>query len=240
MKKRILIDAGHGGTDRSNIGYSRKYIEADGNLKFAMYLRDELKHFFDVGMTREKDLTMSLTNRGKMAKGYDMFISVHSDVSDNITAGGVTVLGSVLLKNKVLGEKIGRALAEVQGIRYRYFLQKESIKYPGKDFYTVIGTAQNVGCPVVLLLERAFHSNPKEEQLLLDDAMVRKTAKVVADQIKEYYGVKDMNLEEALKILQTKGIIVSPVYWQQNAVPGKTCKGEYVETLIKNFVKVVK
>lgn len=200
FKKTIVIDAGHGGTDRSNIGYSGKYIEADGNLEFALYLRDYLKDYFNVILTRDKDVSMTLTNRGNMAKGADMFISVHSDAASSTTAGGVTVLGSVKLNNTELLTNIGKAISNSMGINFRRVWRRESITYPGMDYYTVIGTAQRVGCPVVMILERGFHSNPLQERLLLDSNVVKSSAKAVADEIMKYYGVKgvedDMEIEK--------------------------------------------
>lgn len=48
-------------------------------------------------------------------------------------------------------------------------------------------------------------------------------------------GQQANTLLEAVNILQQHGIIVSPDYWLANAVPGGTCKGEYMAMLIKNF-----
>lgn len=194
LKRKIIIDPGHGGVDRSNTGASGKYIEADGNLSFSLFLKNFLHEHFVVTLTREKDETVTLTNRGEMAKGADMFLSVHSDMGPS-KAGGVTVFGSVKLNNRDIGEKIGRATAEAMGIHFRGFIQRESDKYPGQDYYTVIGTAQRVGCPVVLLLERGFHSNPVEEKLLLDENIVRNSALAVAREIKKYYSIEDEPLK---------------------------------------------
>ena len=48
------------------------------------------------------------------------------------------------------------------------------------------------------------------------------------------------NLEVALKMLVDNNIIVSPDYWKQNAIKGKTIKGEYAEMLIRNFANYIK
>ena len=189
-KYKIVIDPGHGGSDRYNIGASRKYVEADGNLAFSLYLKAYLKNDFDVVLTRETDKTLSLPARGKMAKGADMFLSVHSDAG-SITAGGVTVFDSVDLKNETLAKAIGQAVAAAMGISFRGTKERESTNYPGEDYYTVIDTAQDIGCPVVLLIERGFHSNPKEEKLLLDDDIVKKSAAAAAEVIKEYFKIEE-------------------------------------------------
>jgi N-acetyl-anhydromuramyl-L-alanine amidase AmpD len=52
-------------------------------------------------------------------------------------------------------------------------------------------------------------------------------------------GEVNINIETAIKKLVEKGIIKSPDYWLQNAKAGGTCKGEYVEALIKAVVKKI-
>jgi hypothetical protein len=93
------------------------------------------------------------------------------------------------LNNTELLTNIGKAIANSMGIDFRRVWRRESVNYPGMDYYTVIGTAQKFGCPVVMLLERGFHSNPVEEKLLLDSNIVKSSAKATADVIKKYYGV---------------------------------------------------
>ncbi len=67
MLYRIFIDPGHGGSDRANRGPTG-YVEADGALDIALRLRSKLQALgFIVGMSRDKDVTVSLTQRGKMA-----------------------------------------------------------------------------------------------------------------------------------------------------------------------------
>ncbi|UCH92100.1 MAG: N-acetylmuramoyl-L-alanine amidase [Candidatus Aminicenantes bacterium] len=78
--KLILIDPGHGGEDpgtRGRLGTEEKDITLD----IAMKLRDRLKKYpgYQILMTREKDITLSLNHRIDIAKscGADLFISIH-------------------------------------------------------------------------------------------------------------------------------------------------------------------
>ncbi|WP_129599392.1 N-acetylmuramoyl-L-alanine amidase [Anaerophilus nitritogenes] len=212
--KTIVIDPGHGGSDRSNRGYSGKYIEADGNLEFALYLKYFLKDDFKVILTRDRDRTISLTDRGKIAKGSDMFISVHSDAGP-ITAGGVTVYESINRNNTALGNEIGKATADSMGISFRGTKKRPSTKYKNQDYYTVIQQAVKAGCPIVFILERGFHSNPKEEQILLNTVKVRDSAFAVSNVIRRYYNMQEKsNLEiipdwakEAIESVKSKKIM---------------------------------
>lgn len=84
----IAIDAGHGGKDPGAIGF-KKYYEKNIALAVARYLRDELKKDFNVVMTRDSDVFVTLGERPRIANRAkaDMFISIHvnSAVKDNLT-----------------------------------------------------------------------------------------------------------------------------------------------------------
>ena len=40
---------------------------------------------------------------------------------------------------------------------------------------------------------------------------------------------------EAANVLSAEKVLGSPEFWEEHAVPGQTCPGEYVATLIQNF-----
>jgi len=195
-KIKGTLSAGHGGQDRTNRGYSGEYIEADGNLEFVLFMKerfDMVSDLFDIKLSRDKDVTMSLTEKGKTAKGRDFYLSAHSDAY-NKSSFGVTVFDSVDLDNTELGIRIGKKVAELTGSAFRGCKERESTKYKGEDYYTEIDVAQDIGCPNVLLLERLFHSNPIEEKKLLDKDLMKKVAYAVADEyIKWYFPEFDFN-----------------------------------------------
>ncbi|MDD3839744.1 MAG: SH3 domain-containing protein, partial [Clostridia bacterium] len=112
-------------------------------------------------------------------------------------AGGVTVFHSINRTadvGKNVADRLGRVVASAMGINFRGAKTRPSTERPGFDYYTVIDRAANHAgleedstlyeVPYVFLIERGFHTNPKEEQLLLDDAVMRRTAKALADEIK--------------------------------------------------------
>ena len=83
-RRRIVIDAGHGGKDPGAEG-RRGTKEKDINLmaaqELARLLREE--EAFDVFMTRTDDTFVPLSDRSKMANdfGADLFISLHCNAS---------------------------------------------------------------------------------------------------------------------------------------------------------------
>lgn len=88
MAKKIVVDAGHGGTDSGAVGNG--IIEKDLNLKISKYIFNRLKELgADVYITRNSDETLSpaeRVNRVKNAFGNSSDVVV---ISNHINAGGV-------------------------------------------------------------------------------------------------------------------------------------------------------
>lgn len=182
---RIFLDPGHGGSDRANKGPTG-YVEADGALDIGLKLRDILKsRGFEVGMSRDKDISVSLSQRGKMAGNFkaDLFLSIHSNAGASNATGTEVYYSVDLPHTKALAAEMSKAVANALGIPDRGAKVRESQNYKGEDYYTVIDTAQDSGVPRVLLIETAFHSNPKEEALLKQPAVRQKIADTLADVI---------------------------------------------------------
>lgn len=91
-KKRIVIDAGHGGHDPGAIG-PKKLYEKDVVLDIALKLRDiiSVNPKFEVFLTRDKDVFIPLEKRTAIAnlKNADLFVSIHANASQNRQANGI-------------------------------------------------------------------------------------------------------------------------------------------------------
>ncbi len=200
MNKYIVtIDPGHGGSDKNNVG-PNGYIEANGVLKISKYLKNELEKTgsFKVYLTRDKDTNLSLTQRGKIAakNNSDLFISQHTNAGP-VQAKGVEVFYSVDIPgDRKLASDMSKRIAKVLNTIDRGAKQKESSKYPGEDFYTVIDVAQDNGVPHAILVESGFHSNPTEEAKLKNDNNLRNIAKAQAEAIFDFFGVSIDNIDE--------------------------------------------
>lgn len=89
-KKTIMLDSGHGGNDPGCTG--GEIYEKDVNLEITLKLRNVLEEKgYEVLMTREKDLYVSLEERVSMAnqKQPDIFISIHQNAleGDSVSSG---------------------------------------------------------------------------------------------------------------------------------------------------------
>ncbi len=91
-RKRIVIDAGHGGHDPGAVG-PKKLYEKDVVLDVALKLQKLLSRDpnIEVFLTRDKDVFIRLEERTAIAnsKNADLFVSVHANASPNRAAKGI-------------------------------------------------------------------------------------------------------------------------------------------------------
>ena len=157
MSIKIVIDPGHGGTEMGAM--ANGYIEKDLNLTTALLLRDELKRLgFVITMTRDKDITMDLDTRGRMAFAHDILLSIHFNASGNGGGKGFEAIHSLKKDGaKWLAMCVSKEVAKL-GLHERGVWSKESTAYKGRNYYGVLRSAEPV--PGVIL-----------EGLFLDNAV---------------------------------------------------------------------
>ena len=88
--KRIMIDPGHGGTDKGAPGPGVN--EKDVNLQLAHQLAVRLRAFgFEILMTRTADDTVALKDRADFCEKYkpDMYLSIHCNASPSKSVTGI-------------------------------------------------------------------------------------------------------------------------------------------------------
>jgi N-acetylmuramoyl-L-alanine amidase len=94
VRRRIMIDAGHGGKDSGAVG-RRGTMEKDVNLRVARELAKLLKEdgVFEVLLTRGEDTFVPLADRSRIANeaDADLFISIHCNGSPNSGESGYEV-----------------------------------------------------------------------------------------------------------------------------------------------------
>ncbi|MEZ4720808.1 MAG: N-acetylmuramoyl-L-alanine amidase [Flavobacteriales bacterium] len=103
---KVVIDAGHGGTDPGNLGTGRyKKTEKDISLDVAMKLGDYIQRAFpevDVVYTRKEDKFVTLKGRTEIANkaGADLFISIHCNSAPSKDAHGTETFVMSMTKVK--------------------------------------------------------------------------------------------------------------------------------------------
>jgi N-acetylmuramoyl-L-alanine amidase len=91
--RRVVIDAGHGGTDPGAIGPTG-LKESEVTLDVARRLADRLavRYGFQVALTRDSDVFVPLEQRASHANGTtaDLFVSIHCNAANNREARGIS------------------------------------------------------------------------------------------------------------------------------------------------------
>jgi len=157
MIKTIVVDPGHGGQDN---GAAYGYAEEDDiNLSVAYLLRCAMQQKgFEVRMTRESDIYVSLESRCNFANalGANLFISIHCDAWHQETVKGISthVWRDADSTTKGIASKIHRALTD-------RFPDHSNRGLKSSGFYVL----RNTSMPA-LLIECEFLSNPDTREFL--------------------------------------------------------------------------
>lgn len=191
---KIMLDAGHYG--KYNPGAVSGYYESEMTWKLQTYLKAELESYgFEVGVTRtNKDKDLPVYDRGQKAKGYDLFISLHSNAINSEPTKRVVVIYPVSGKGKSIAQKLGDTVLKTMNLsndKYWYTqltTRAYSSNKPKVDYYGVIRGAVDAGVPGIII-EHSFHTNKEACKWLMSDANIKKLAKAEAKTLAEHYGL---------------------------------------------------
>lgn len=192
---RVCLDPGHGGKDRANRGPTG-YVEADGVLDIALKVRVLLKPYpIEVVLIRDRDITLEPKKRVAVVNktNADIVVSIHTDAGPP-EAHGTTTFHSIFSPPGKLGNKLATLIQENvvkeagtynRGVRTRKGRS-------GRDYYYIIRETKMTA----VIVECAFHTNPREEQLLKTDEFRWKCARGIAKGIVAYFGLERQEAEE--------------------------------------------
>lgn len=175
---RLVIDAGHGGSDPGAIGVGG-VREKTVNLAVAREVSRLLEaKGHDTALTRNSDTFIELSDRSAIANRADpaLFVSIHSDSHPRSSTRGYTVYVArkASAASVRAAETIERAMAST-GLA--------SLGVRRADYRVLVGSAS----PAVLV-ELGFLSNPSEASLLSSDAFQKRLAQALAAGISKAVG----------------------------------------------------
>ena len=183
VKKKIVVDAGHGGVDGGAVSYSGQTNERNITLAVSLKLGDVLKSKgYDVIYTRTDNTsvawdsssqTASLRYRANFANenNADLFVSVHCNSATPSAYGTETYYSTTKSsKDKTLATDIHTELIKSIGLRDR------GVKTA--NHYVTVNTKMPAS-----LVELAFISNQQEEAKLRDPQFQQKAANGIANGI---------------------------------------------------------
>lgn len=192
MAIKIMIDPGHyEGWNKVACGYA----EGTQMWKLSQYLIPLLYGYgFEVGCTKKsindypKDSNGDdyITERGRMAAGYDIMLSLHTNACNTESVNRPVVIYPINGDCKQLAASIGANLQQHLNLQtYQIYYKYNSAG--NANYYGVIRGAAQVGVPC-LIIEHTFHTNNAMAKYLLDDSHLEALAKCVADTVANYYG----------------------------------------------------
>lgn len=200
-KKKICLDPGHYGS-YYNAGAVKGYYESAVMFKLTMYEKEYLEQMgIQVVLTRtDINSDPELTARGRMAKGCDLFVSNHSNATGNPAVNRAVGLHMVSRADKSIDDtskdfalKLAKVVANTMGVDgYQcYSVMSENDRdgdgVKNDNYYGVLHGAFTVGVPGIII-EHSFHTNANTCKWLMNDANLRKLAKVCAECMAAYVG----------------------------------------------------
>lgn len=172
----IVIDPGHGGSERGAIGCLGDK-EKDINLKIALELKDILSQMgANAVMTRECDGNVSLDDRVKFARENcaNIFVSIHlnsiPDIKMDIHKNRGTSVYYYNLNSKALAQSVYDSVTSTIGTR------KDGVRTAS---FAVLRPTDYVG----ILVETAYMTNPLDSVMYKSDSFARDAAQGIADGI---------------------------------------------------------
>lgn len=183
--KKIIVDAGHGGSDVGCTGVSGR-LEKEVNLEIAQKLQALLEaEGAEVIMTRETDDALAPEKEEDMkarekiinTSDADMFVSIHQNEFENESATGPQVF---FVAQGSVGKRLAVAIQEA--LNDRLGIASENARMALPAAYRLLKSGSQPSC----IVECGFFSNPEEEALLQQSDYQEKLANAVVDGIKLY------------------------------------------------------
>jgi N-acetylmuramoyl-L-alanine amidase len=191
---KICLDAGHYGKYNQSPA-NEKYWESETMWKLTEFLKEELLTYDNVHVVttrKEQEKDLALYSRGQRSKGYDLFISNHSNavgsrVDSNVDY--VVVYRSYKNKNNAdgLGLKLAKAIANTMGTKQSPRTATRQSTKGDWEYYGVLRGADDAGCPLFYIIENSFHTNPRSTDWLLNDGNLKKLAQTQAKTIADHF-----------------------------------------------------
>ena len=199
----VVVDPGHGGSDRGAIGDSGT-PEKDLMLDLARDLRQQLRRLdFDVVLTRDDDRDLEPEQRAEAANRSDgdVFVSLHADSWFGAEASGVTTFAAVAddaplpdLADGFTPWHLAQRRHAVASGELAALVQPRLVAASGSPDRGIVRLdariLQGVDMPAVMI-EVGFLTDPGQESRLLDGDRRRELAAAIAAAVDAFRGAED-------------------------------------------------
>ena len=185
---RICLDAGHHELiNRSPV--NKAYWESVFNWDFHLKLKASLESYgFEVITTRSSSIPNPLPyDRGRNAVGCDLYISIHTNSSDNHRVNNPEAYCAMNGWSDAIGQQLCNTISDTMGVqRGRVIHWNERVNGVLEDHFKNNVGAASVGCPS-MLLEVSYHSNLYATNWMLSSDNQQRLADNMAATIAQYF-----------------------------------------------------
>lgn len=201
---KVMIDPGHYSYYNQSPVYA-PYWESVMTWKLSNYLQEELQSLgVHADLTKSSlDEDPSLNDRGFSSKGYDFFISMHSNAGASSSVDQPLAIvyqdlpwTTIDDTSKEIGEILAATVTDVMETNQKGIIYQR--KGTGDwdrngimddEWYSVLFGSRYVGTPGILL-EHSFHTNYRATLWLYNDDNLKRLAKEEAEVIYDYFSEK--------------------------------------------------
>ena len=194
----VCLDPGHDSSHANPSPVVAGYYEGQQMWDLAQLLKARLESMgIDVRLTKQQlNQALDLVVRGKLSKGADLFISLHSNAASTAAPDWVLVLhqvdngSGVHNQSRSFAQEIAPRIGQIMGLDHQLYGVKSSADRDGNgladDYYGVLRGAQAVGTPGVII-EHGFHTNAACAQWLLSGHNLERLAEAEAEIIAKWF-----------------------------------------------------
>lgn len=188
---KIMLDAGHFGNYNRSPVYT-SYYESRMAWTLHNYLKEALSDYngFYIGVTRSslaKD--MSVYSRGTASKGYNLFLSLHSNSSSSRSTDYPLIITQKGNTGDKLAKNLGAAIEDTMNTKQAYKVWQRLNSDGKTEYYGVLRGSKSVGTKG-MIIEHSFHTNLAATKWLSSNANLKKMAKAEAKVLADYYNLK--------------------------------------------------
>lgn len=186
----IMLDAGHyGKINRSPV--RSRYYESEMTWALHCYLKKELEAYKNIVVDttrRSQKEDMEVYRRGKASRGYDLFLSLHSNATGSKNTDYPLIITQKGNTKDPLAVSLGQTIEALMNTKQGYQVWQKLNKDNKTEYYGVLRGSKSVGTKG-MILEHSFHTNPSAVKWLSDHANLKKMAEAEAADIAAYYGL---------------------------------------------------
>lgn len=187
---KIMLDAGHFGNYNRSPVYTA-YYESRMTWSLHNHLKTALEDYngFSVGVTRTSQAKdMNVYTRGTLSKGYDLFLSLHSNSSSARSTDYPLIITQKGKTGDSLAKNLGKTIQNTMGTKQGYKVWQRLNSDGKTEYYGVLRGSKAVGTKG-MIIEHSFHTNLAATKWLFNNSNLKKMAQKEAEVLAEHYGL---------------------------------------------------